>query len=59
MSCQVELIIVSGCPYLGGFLAKVTVKAADSKVTSKSDISETVREARESAAARMIASFYK
>ncbi|KAK6795999.1 hypothetical protein RDI58_009454 [Solanum bulbocastanum] len=43
----------------GGFLAKVIVKAADSKVISKSKICESPREARESAAAHMISSFQK
>lgn len=46
-------------PLEGGFLAKVIVKAADSEVISKSNISESPREARESAAAHMIASFHK
>ncbi|KAK4736179.1 hypothetical protein R3W88_010440 [Solanum pinnatisectum] len=46
-------------PLEGGFLAKVIVKAADSKVISKSKICESPREARESAAAHMISSFQK
>uniref|UniRef100_A0A0V0IK42 Putative ovule protein n=1 Tax=Solanum chacoense TaxID=4108 RepID=A0A0V0IK42_SOLCH len=44
-------------PLEGGFLAKVIVKAADSKVISKSKICESPRKARESAAAHMISSF--
>ncbi|KAL3343868.1 hypothetical protein AABB24_027411 [Solanum stoloniferum] len=46
-------------PLEGGFLAKVIVKAADSKVISKSKICESPREARESAAAHMISRFQK
>lgn len=46
-------------PLEGGFLAKVIVKAADSKVISKSKICESPRKARESAAAHMISSFQK
>lgn len=46
-------------PLEGGFVAKVIVKAADSEVISESKITESPREARESAAAHMIASFLK
>ncbi|XP_059303069.1 uncharacterized protein LOC132055324 [Lycium ferocissimum] len=42
-------------PFEGGFLAKVFVKGADSEFISESNISESPREARESAAAHMIA----
>ncbi|XP_027771804.1 uncharacterized protein LOC107012681 isoform X1 [Solanum pennellii] len=46
-------------PLEGGFLAKVIVRAADSKVVSRSKICESPREARESAAAHVISSFQK
>ncbi|TMX02013.1 hypothetical protein EJD97_022809 [Solanum chilense] len=46
-------------PLEGGFLAKVIVRAADSKVVSRSKICESPHEARESAAAHVISSFQK
>ncbi|XP_009795177.1 uncharacterized protein LOC107804594 isoform X1 [Nicotiana tabacum] len=42
-------------PFEGGFQAKVIVKGADFEFTSESNIHESPREARESAAARIIA----
>ncbi|XP_016510057.1 uncharacterized protein LOC107827423 isoform X3 [Nicotiana tabacum] len=42
-------------PFEGGFQAKVIVKGADFEFTSESNIRESPREARESAAAHMIA----
>ncbi|KAM3380063.1 hypothetical protein P3S68_005636 [Capsicum galapagoense] len=42
-------------PFEGGFLSKVIVKGADFEFSSESNISESPREARESAAAHMIA----
>lgn len=42
-------------PFEGGFLAKVIVKGADFELISDSNTSESPREARESAAAHMIA----